>query len=208
MAWWRCFSCDGRVARRRRVLSREWKCRGAVENVAVENVPWRNNQKRFPARDLLFTLGFFDNPLVLPLPCWSLAFQGFVPLKMFGWLIWKIGKSVNIGEIGISWNWSYSTAMAMGPYGRDGVKKKRQIKWRWLVNSKMDTYKDISQTHGSLSSRPLCSGTMSSPPNQPRHQPSENQSLWFGDKYLSSDYLVTTSLARVCTGALGRGGSP
>ena len=154
------------------------------------------------------SLGFFDNPLVLPLPCWSLAFQGFVPLKMFGWLIWKIGKSGYIGEIGISWNWSYSTAMAMGPYGRDGVKKKRQIKWRWLVNSKMDTYKDISQTHGSLSSRPLCSGTMSSPPNQPRHQPSENQSLWFGDKYLSSDYLVTTSLARVCTGALGRGGSP
>ena len=129
-------------------------------------------------------------------------------LKMLGWLIWKIGKSGYIGEIGISWNWSYSTAMAMGPYGRDGVKKKRQIKWRWLVNSKMDTYKDISQTRGSLSSRPLCSGTTSSPPNQPRHQPSENQSLWFGDKYLSSDYLVTTSLARVCTGALGRGGSP
>ena len=44
------------------------------------------------------------------------------------------------------------------------------------------------------------------PPISPDIRPSENQSLWFGDKYLSSDYLVTTSLARVCTGALGRGG--
>ena len=42
------------------------------------------------------------------------------------------------------------------------------------------------------------------PPISPDIRPSENQSLWFGDKYLSSDYLVTTSLARVCTGALGR----
>ena len=66
--------------------------------------------------------------------------------------------------------------------------------WQYWKSSPLTNKK----TPGSDSSRPLCPWTI-------RAGIRESELVVWG-KYFNSDYLVTTSLARVCTGALGRGG--
>ena len=142
-----------------------------IESVLLEKNQW------FFSSDLLFTLGLFDNPLVF-LCCRSLAFRGCF---LFRYLA-DFSESQAI--LNLTFNRWYKTFLG-NRYKRfpfcSLVTRYKTLVVILLKAKVWDEYfyiwlyaksanRNRSQTHGSESSRPLCLGTMSSPPNQPGHQ--------------------------------------